>query len=123
MENDQGADMLQLALPEALAMHYVKEELGEEAVDLIIQKKNDLYNKDRYNEPNQEPVLLNADGAEYLEENKGAIALYNTSNEIGLSKFVEKINGWSQKDGNNKTFKSLIDYLKPEILTEPYEEI
>ena len=104
--NVQGADMIQLALPEALAMHYVDQTIGEEATKLLIDKKSDLYNKDRYNEPNQEPVLLYADGADYLEENKGAIAMFQLLESIGSDQFIEILKNWVQSADEPKVFKT-----------------
>ncbi|MEL6561781.1 MAG: ABC transporter permease [Bacteroidota bacterium] len=104
--NVQGADMIQLALPEALAMHYVDQTIGEEATKLLIDKKSDLYNKDRYNEPNKEPVLLYADGADYLEENKGAIAIFQLLESIGSDQFIEVLKNWVQSADEPKVFKT-----------------
>ncbi|MEM1337984.1 MAG: hypothetical protein AAGF96_09550 [Bacteroidota bacterium] len=85
--NVQGADMFILGLPEAISLQFVKENLGEEAVDLLIKKKTDKYAKDKNNEPNIEPSLIHADGTDYMEENKGAIALNRVQELIGKEKF------------------------------------
>ena len=85
--NVKGADMFVLALPEAMGLQFVKETLGTGAVELLIQKKMDKYSKDKNNEPNTEPTLLYADGTDYMEENKGAIALYKMMESIGDKKF------------------------------------
>lgn len=44
--NVQGSDMLKVALPEAFLM-FLEENLGEEAKELIVQKKSDQYAKER----------------------------------------------------------------------------
>lgn len=101
----QGADMLRVALPEALALHFVREQLGPEAVAVLLRKKGDAYGKDRNNEPNQEPALLRADGADYLEANKGAIALYEASQTLGLAGFARRLMDWAgQEPDEPKTF-------------------
>ena len=118
--NVQGADMLKLALPGALALHYVKDALGQEAVDLVIQKKNDLYNKDRYNEPNKEPSLLYADGAGYLEENKGAIELYQLIEVMGLEVFTSTLNDWMVTGDKPRVFESLYKVLIADLADKDY---
>ena len=92
--NVQGADMLSIALPEALALEFVKELLGEEAFEKILKKKQDFYGKERNNDPNGEPSLLYADGPEYLEINKGAIALNKVINKIGIDSFSQLLTDW-----------------------------
>ncbi|MEM8999553.1 MAG: hypothetical protein AAGB24_04750 [Bacteroidota bacterium] len=89
--NVQGADMFILGLPEALSLQFIKESLGEEAVDLLIKKKIDKYAKDKNNEPNTEPAPIYADGTDYMEENKGAIALHRIQELIGQEKFNQLV--------------------------------
>ena len=120
--NVQGADMLTKALPEAIGMHFVEEVFGIEALQLLIKKKDEKYKKDRNNEPNIEPSLLYADGTDYLEENKGAIVLYETMQEIGTEKFFAFLKDWSLTNGNNKTFKDFIDTIKPHIKGLTYDK-
>lgn len=98
--NVKGADMFVLALPEAIGLQFVKENLGEKAAELLIDKKTDKYAKDKNNEPNTEPTLLFADGTDYLEENKGAIALYNVSKEIGTDLFNKTIKDYLNTNPN-----------------------
>ncbi|MGO2101807.1 MAG: hypothetical protein ACTH3E_02055 [Psychroflexus halocasei] len=106
--NVQGADMLAVALPEALGLFYVKKELGEEAVKLIMKKKMEKYGKDRNNEPNREPSLLYADGADYLEINKGAVELYYLIETFELTKFNTILGKYSKNNRNkNMVFKML----------------
>ncbi len=110
--NVQGADMLVAGLPEALGLQFVKETLGTEAADLLINKKTDKYAKDRNNEPNTEPTLLYADGTDYLEKNKGAVKLYKLINSIGKTTFIEILQ-LSLKNDNRVVFKNLyFDLLK-----------
>ncbi|WP_438712334.1 hypothetical protein ACSTS3_08080 [Aquimarina muelleri] len=105
--NVQGADMLRVAIPEALALNFVENELGKEAVKHILKKKKDKYGKDRNNEPNTEQPLIYADGIDYLEANKGAISLYNVSKEIGTDLFNKSI-----KDYLNRNTNRLIVFKK-----------
>ncbi|MEL7002499.1 MAG: ABC transporter permease, partial [Bacteroidota bacterium] len=116
--NVQGADMLAVALPEALALSYIKDVLGQEAAELIIKKKNDLYNKDRYNEPNQEPPLLYADGTDYLEENKGAVELYRLIDEIGRREFVTALKAWTNSSNEMQIFASLYEKIFDDLPDE-----
>lgn len=85
--NVQGADMLSIALPEALALQFVEQNFGEEGVAFVRASKMKIYNKERFNDPNGEPPLLYADGKEYLEANRGALVLYDWSQEIGIEQF------------------------------------
>ncbi|MEM1259149.1 MAG: hypothetical protein AAGH81_11500, partial [Bacteroidota bacterium] len=114
--NVQGADMFVLGLPEALSLQFVKESLGEEAVDLLIKKKTDKYAKDKNNEPNIEPAPIYADGTDYMEENKGAIALNHLKELIGKEKFnrivLEFVNSNPERP---KVFVDLYQSLLQEI--------
>lgn len=96
--NVQGAEIFKTSIPEALSLLFLEKELGKEAVELIIDTKLKRYAKEKNNEPNQEPMLVFADGTEYLEENKGAVVLYNwfKGNQVeaisSLKDFVSKGN-------------------------------
>ncbi|MEM9985584.1 MAG: hypothetical protein AAF804_10875, partial [Bacteroidota bacterium] len=87
----QGADMLRVALPEALGLQFVKELYGKEAVELLRDPKLQQYNKNRHSDPNGEPPLLYADGKDYLEANWGALNLYDWSKELGQAKFYQPV--------------------------------
>ena len=89
--NVQGADMLRVALPEALALQIVNDEYGEEAVNGLLKKKKDAYGKERGNDPNVEPPLIYADGIDYLERNKGTTAIYNLSKALGFEDFNKEL--------------------------------
>ena len=52
----QGAEMLRVALPEALAMAYIEQALGAEAVDILLAQKIKIYNKEHLSAPNGEPA-------------------------------------------------------------------
>lgn len=114
--NVQGADMLKVALPEALALREVASMHGDEAVKGLIEKKQNFYSKERGNEHNQEAPLIYADGAEYLEANKGVIAMNNLMNKLGTERFFALFHSWTKEyAGQTVHFKSLYDYLIDEI--------
>lgn len=96
--NVQGADMIVEALPEAMGLQFVKENLGEKAVQLLIKKKQDKYAKDKNNEPNTEQPLVYADGIDYLEPNKGAINLYKLIELIDEESFIETLKAFTKKE-------------------------
>ncbi len=114
--NVQGADMFMLGLPEALGLQFVKENLGDEAVDLLTEKKTDKYAKDKNNEPNTEPSLIYADGTDYMEENKGAIALNLVQELIGKEKFNRLILEFiKERPDHPKVFLDLYQKLLKEV--------
>ncbi|QKX04990.1 hypothetical protein HN014_08695 [Aquimarina sp. TRL1] len=86
--NVQGADMLQTALPEALALQIVLEKHGAEGVHSILEKKYNAYIKERGNDPNTEIPLLYTDGAPYLAQNKGTLVLYKMMKKMGADTFT-----------------------------------
>ncbi|MEO0331303.1 MAG: hypothetical protein AAF223_06415, partial [Bacteroidota bacterium] len=110
--NVQGADMLTKALPEAIGLQFVERTFGEEAVQLLIDKKMDKYAKDRNNEPNKEPALLYADGAEYLEENKGAVALYQLIEAVGDTAFFRILQDTTAQENSRLTFQDVYQRSK-----------
>ena len=61
---------------------------------MIVKKKNDFYAKEKNTEANQEASLLYADGAEYLENAKGVLALYDMIELIGWDKFSNELKQW-----------------------------
>ncbi|MEM6697235.1 MAG: hypothetical protein AAF599_02475 [Bacteroidota bacterium] len=102
----QGADMLRVALSEAIALLFVQDTYGEEGVELLREAKMKVYNKERFNDPNGEPPLLYADGKDYLEVNWGALVLYDWAQEIGLDTFSELVKSL-QTTENSVTFEQL----------------
>ncbi|MEM1119257.1 MAG: ABC transporter permease [Bacteroidota bacterium] len=108
--NVQGADMLKIALPEALSLQFVQQTYGDEAVELLLAQKIKLYNRERFNDPNGEPPLLYADGKDYLEANAGALALYDWSRAIGFDKFNDVVRGLVDVD-DSLTFEDLYEQL------------
>ncbi|MEM0939928.1 MAG: hypothetical protein AAGI25_09085 [Bacteroidota bacterium] len=122
--NVQGADMLSRALPEAIALQFVRETFGEEAVQLLIKKKMDKYAKDRNNEPNAEPILLYADGADYLEVNKGAVALYELIEAIGMETFASELSDFIHQTNDEYIyFQSLYTKLSSGIESKSKRDI
>jgi len=116
--NVQGAEMLTKALPQALGLQVVKKTLGEEAVAGLLEKKRSYYGKEKGNEPNQEPALLFADGADYLEGAKGVIALYELSEKIGAEEFNNQLKSWVEIESGNETFSSFYSSV---LSTQPSE--
>ena len=110
--NVQGADMLGVALPDALAMYFIKNRFGEGLVNQRLKKKEDKYKKGRGNEPNIEPPLLYADGIDYLEANKGSIELYYLIRELGAFRFNQTLVKWTEENALKPvTFKHLYEQL------------
>jgi len=93
----QGADMMLKALPEAYALFYIQERFGDDLLQVYLDKKNDRYGKGRGNESNIEPPLIYADGADYLEANKGAMELLHVIEEIGIGQFSALLMEWKTK--------------------------
>ena len=122
--NVQGGYMLTEALPEALSLRLLQEELGPEALELMLKKKQDFYAKEKHDEANTEPPLLYADGVEYLEAYKGAKALYELMDTIGTQAFDTLLREWVNKDENiPKRFIDLYKRLLDAVPTSKKEEI
>ncbi|UZJ40733.1 ABC transporter permease [Prosthecochloris sp. SCSIO W1101] len=115
----QGVEMLWTALPDALAMGFLEQKDGKKRVEHILEKKRRRYGKDRGMEPNQEPPLLYADGIDYLEENKGALALYHLSRSIGHQELLGFVREWfeSRKEAP-LVFRDFYEYLKERIVLD-----
>ena len=119
LANVQGAEMLWTALPEAMALGFLEQRDGEERVAVILDKKRRKYGKDRGAEPNTEPPLLYADGIDYLEENKGAIALYHVSKTIGHKRLLQYVREWFEaQEGKPLVFEDFYEYLKGEVVLD-----
>ena len=86
--NTQGADMLQVALPEALALAFVKQTLGQKGVQILLDKKKTEYEREKNNDSNGEPPLIKSDGVDYLAVNKGALELYKLYQKLGAPKML-----------------------------------
>ncbi|MEM1408034.1 MAG: hypothetical protein AAGG59_14735, partial [Bacteroidota bacterium] len=121
--NVQGADMLRYALPECLAMQIIQEQYGEEGIDWLVTKKQGLYARERGTEPNIEPSLIAADGIDYLEKNKGTIALYALSQSMDSNEFNQSVKKWVNGLNEKGTFYDLyLTLLESEqiaILSKP----
>lgn len=115
----QGADMLWTALPDALALGFLEQKDGVGPVEFILDKKRRFYGKERGKEPNQEPPLLSADGMDYLEANKGAIALYRLSKAVGHRDFLRFVRAWFDfHQGEPLVFRDFYDYLNERIVLD-----
>ena len=117
--NVQGADILKIALPEALALSFVEKTLGSEARDILIQKKSGQYAKDKNSETNSEPSLLYADGADYLELNKGAVVLHQAIQEYGQKGFINDLQKFIGKNADRYiSFLGIYDWMKYKLSDE-----
>lgn len=122
--NVQGADMLRVAMPEALALFYVEKTLGKEAIQHILKKKKDKYAKDRNNEPNTEPPLLYADGIGYLGYNQGAIALYQLMHSMSMEVFIQSLLSWVEATKDEPAvFKDLYNELLSKVPSKDREKM
>ncbi|WP_234572462.1 ABC transporter permease/M1 family aminopeptidase [Rhodohalobacter sp. 614A] len=122
----RGADMLRVALPEAVALQFIKETFGEQVLGDYIRRKEDRYKKDRGGEPNFEPALVDADGTDYLEENKGALAMYNLIKQIGEEEFYTMLTDWTgsvNSEQQNAVFKDFYVGLKSVLSSEEQERV
>ena len=121
LANVQGADMLDLAIPQAMAMQVISEKYGRELVNTYLTKKQNAYNKDRNNEPNIEFPLIYADGSDYLETNKGVIALYHMSEQMGFETFNNTIINWLDQSKDKKV--KFIDLYEQLIKKLPLDKV
>ncbi len=109
--NVQGADMLQIALPEALALSFVKQQLGNEATQILLDKKKSEYERQRNNDSNGEPPLIRSDGVEYLAINKGAIEMYNLIQKLGIQQAMTLLKQYkSTKIDQYLVFQPLLNH-------------
>jgi hypothetical protein len=108
----QGADMILKAIPEAYALAYVQQQFGDDILDIYLKKKQDRYGKGRGNESNSEPPLIYADGADYLEVNKGAMEMLKLMESTGLYQFSEFFIDWVKANNSkNLVFKDFYELL------------
>ncbi|MEM9362505.1 MAG: hypothetical protein AAGA43_07720 [Bacteroidota bacterium] len=128
--NVQGAEMLSVALPEAIGLQVLEKEMGEEALKQVIAKKRDYIGLHQANEPNKEQPLIYSDGADYLEPHKGAIALNRLQGIIGKEKFNTIVLDFAmEKTETPKVFINLYQKLveevplsEREVVTELFEK-
>ena len=122
--NVQGADMLRVALPDSMAMYFVKNKFGKGLIDRYLGKKEDRYRKGRGNEPNVEPPLLYADGIDYLEANRGSIELYHLIQELGSFRFNQILAEWAEDNVlKSVTFKDLYEQFMHQLPQDQQAEI
>lgn len=122
----QGADMLLKALPEAYALWYVKEKFGNEVLQIYLDKKQERYGKGRGIEANVEQPLIFADGADYLEVNKGAMELLKVIETMGIENFSEIFKSYlNTQVGAKMVFKDLyrkIEFYYPNNMKETLKQ-
>jgi len=115
----QGADMLWTALPSALALQVVESQIGKSQVEELFVKMRKTYRKDRTNEPNQEPPLIFADHIDYLEPNKGTMALYRLAKSIGEDTFNKAVGDWVRRNDGALVFLDFYEELKAKYEITP----
>lgn len=88
-------------------------------MDALLEKKRKKYGKDRNNEPDHEPALIHADHIDYLESNKGAIALYHLLETIGFEAANRSLLDWlEEQHGKPLVFIDFYNYLKADHLLD-----
>ncbi len=114
--NVQGAEMLTVALPEAIGLQVLEKEMGEEALAQVLEKKRDYIGLHQANEPNKQPPLIYSDGADYLEPHKGAIALHELQKTMGKTQFNNLILAFIRESPEEpKVFIHLYQELLKEV--------
>ncbi|MCG8550216.1 MAG: hypothetical protein MI799_07435, partial [Desulfobacterales bacterium] len=108
----QGADMIWTALPSALALQVVESRVGVREVEALFAKMRKTYHKDRTNEPIKEPPLIFADHIDYLEGNKGTMALYKLAGNIGFDRFNRFVGKWVTESAGPLVFYDFYEKLK-----------
>ena len=122
--NVQGADMLRVALPDAMALHFIEQRFGEVLINQYVDKKIDRYGKGRGNEPNKEPPLLYADGIDYLEANKGTLELYHLIQELGAHVFSQTLVTFTENRAlKPATFKNFYAQLIQQVPKDKQADI
>ena len=108
----QGADMIWTALPCALALQVVDSRVGTREVEALFVKMRKTYHKDRTNEPIREPPLIFADHIDYLEGNKGTMALYKLAGTIGFDRFNQFVGKWVTNSTGPLVFHDFYEKLR-----------
>ncbi|MGV8139080.1 MAG: hypothetical protein AB2L20_28105 [Mangrovibacterium sp.] len=113
--NVQGAGIFQYSLPDYYAIQYVRQKYGEQAYQDLLQRKISDYKKEQGSEANEEPALVNTDGAEYVEKDKGPVVFCLLHDVTGGDLLTFAINDFLERyvqSGEPVTGRELIDYLK-----------
>jgi len=104
--------MIWTALPCALALQIVESRGGIREVEALFVKMRKTYHKDRTNEPIKEPPLIFADHIDYLEGNKGTMALYKLAGTIGFDRFNRFVGKWVTESEDPLVFYDFYEKLK-----------
>lgn len=115
----QGADMIWTALPCALALQVVESRVGVQEVESLFVKMRKTYHKDRNNEPIREQPLIFADHIDYLEGNKGAMALYKLAGTIGFDRFNQFVGKWVTTSPGPLVFHDFYEKVKKTWVLDP----
>lgn len=111
--------MIWTALPCALALQVVGDRVGDREVEALFTKMRKTYHKDRNNEPIREFPLIFADHIDYLEGNKGAMALYKLAGTIGFERFNRFVGDWVTKSSGPLVFHGFYEKLKKTWALDP----
>jgi len=122
--NVQGAGIFQYALPDYYAIQYVRQKYGAQSYKDLLQRKINDYKKERGSEANEEPALVNTDGAEYVERDKGAVVFCRLKEQAGtldglLKNYLEK----AVQEDKAVTGRGLVAYLKNQLPATVQEQI
>jgi ABC-2 type transport system permease protein len=115
----QGADMIWTALPGALALQVVDSRVGAREVEALFVKMRKTYHKDRTNEPIREPPLIFADNIDYLEANKGTMALYKLAGAVGYDRFNRFVGEWITQSSGPLVFHEFYEKVKQSWKLDP----
>ncbi len=122
--NVQGVNMITIALAQAIALQAVQEKYGKEIIDSYLETKHNSYQKEKGNEANMEPPLIYADGSDYLEPNKGVIALFSLSSHIGFKLFNQTVYNCIKTNSNRPiVFKDMYQQLLKVVPDTKKEEV
>ena len=122
--NVQGAGIFQYALPDYYAIQYVRQKYGAQSYKDLLQRKISDYKKERGSEANEEPALVNTDGAEYVERDKGAVVFCRLKEQADtldglLKNYLEK----AVQEDKAITGRGLVAYLKNQLPATVHEQI
>lgn len=122
--NVQGAGIFQYALPDYYAIQYVRQKFGGQPYTDLLQRKINDYKKERGSEANTEPALVNTDGAEYVERDKGAVVFCRLKERAAtLDTVLKNFFELAVQNNGTVTGRQLVDYLKTHLPAEVKEQI
>lgn len=91
---------------------YTELRVGVREVEALFVKMRKTYHKDRTNEPIKEQPLIFAYHIDYLEGNKGTMALYKLAGTIGFDRFNLFVGKWVTESAGSLVFYDFYEKLK-----------